>query len=200
MQTIEFVAAPARFAQAPRRRSARTTAVFTPRFASNSRAEKRQRIPLSWLPLSARVGQRAARYFTLRHLTLHRFDLLLGTVGVVVRTEKMQGDIRLVADHPAVVSRRDVEDVSLVQLGNGAVVHCSRRAPRDNDADMLNRAARRAGSGADMRRPSPARLVDRAADRHAAYPNNLELALLKRANFVRLLEPLQHHIHVLSHP
>jgi hypothetical protein len=41
----------------------------------------------------------------------HCFDLLLGTVGVVVRAKEMQGDVRLLTDHPAVVSGCDVEDV-----------------------------------------------------------------------------------------
>src|SRR6266481_9701828 len=84
-------------------------------------------------------------------------------------------------------------------LGDSAVVHRSSRAARDDDADMLDRAARRAGRRADMQRPSPAWFIGRAANRHAAYPNNLELALVKGSNFVRLLEPLQHHIHVLNH-
>src|SRR5271156_3405232 len=129
----------------------------------------------------------------------HCFALLLGTVGVVIRAEKMEGDVGLVADHPAVVTRRDVEDVSRAYLGDGAVVRCSSCAARDDDADMLDRAARRAGRRTDMQRPSPAWFIGRAADRHAAYPNNLELSFLKGPNFVGLLEPLQHHIHVLSH-
>src|ERR1700756_3636335 len=64
---------------------------------------------------------------------------------------------------------------------------------------MLNRAPRRAGRRADMERPSPAWFVGRAANRHAADPNNLELALLKSANFIGLLKPLQDHIHIWSH-
>src|SRR6516225_5339636 len=120
-----------------------TRAVFTPRVASNRRAEKRQRIPPSPAPLRARDRMRATRYSTLRHLTFHCFDLLRGTVGVVVRAEKMQGDVRFVADHPAVVSGCDVEDVPRTQLCDGTVVHCRCRAPRDDDTDMLDRAARR---------------------------------------------------------
>src|ERR1700726_4705656 len=116
-------------------------------------------------------------------------------VGVMVRAEKMQGDVRLVADPPAVVSGCDVEDVSRAHLGDGGVVHCSCCAARDDDADMLDRAARRA----DMHRPSPAWFIGSAANRHAAYANNLELALLKSTNFVGLIETLQHHIHILGH-
>jgi hypothetical protein len=43
-----------------------------------------------------------------------------------------------------------------------------------------------------MQRPSPAWFIGRAANRHAAYLNNLELALLKGPHFVGLLKPLQH--------
>jgi hypothetical protein len=120
-------------------------------------------------------------------------------VGVVVRAEKMQGDVGLVANHPAVVSWSNVEDVSRAHLSNGAIVHRSCRPARDDDADMLNRATRRANSRTDMERPSPAGFIGRAANRHATYPNNLELALFERSNFVGLLEPLHHYIHVLSH-
>src|SRR6266481_4554736 len=84
-------------------------------------------------------------------------------------------------------------------LGDSAVVHRSSRAARDDDADMLDRAARRAGRRADMQRPPPAWFIGRATNRHTAYPNNLELALLKGPNFVGMFEPLQHHIHVLNH-
>src|ERR1700730_13453279 len=129
----------------------------------------------------------------------HCFDLLSGMVGVVVRAEKMQGDVGLVADHPAVVSWSNVEDVSRAHISNGAIVHRSCRPARDDDADMLNRATRRANSRADMERPSPTGFIGRAANRHATYPNNLELALFERPNFVRLLKPLQHQIYVLSH-
>src|ERR1700730_17756856 len=111
----------------------------------------------------------------------------------------MQGDVGLVANHPAVVSRCDVDDISRGHLGDSAVVHRSSRAARDDDADMLDRAARRAGPRADMQRPSPSWFRGRAANRHTAYPNNLELALFKGPNFVGMLEPLQHHTHVLNH-
>src|SRR5215471_6688529 len=50
-----------------------------------------------------------------------------------------------------------------------------------------------------MQRPPPARFIGRAANRHAGDLDNLELALLECPNFVWLLEPLQHHIHILSH-
>src|SRR5712671_2715748 len=127
---------------------------------------------------------------------LHCFDLLLGMVGVVVRTEKMQRDVGLIPDHPAVASRRDVEDVSRAHLIDVAVVHRSGRPAGDDDPDMLNRAARRAGSRAYMQRPSPAGFIGRAADRHADDPDNLEFAFFEPPNLVRLLEPLQHYIQV----
>src|SRR5215467_3725499 len=119
-------------------------------------------------------------------------------IGVVVRAEKMQGDIRPVAEHPAVVSRCDVKDVSRAHFSDGAIVHCSSRAAGDDDSDVLDRATRGANSWADMHRPSPAGLVGRAADRHAADPDNLELAFLEIPNFVGLLEPFQDHIHIFE--
>src|SRR5215472_15960988 len=47
-----------------------------------------------------------------------------------------------------------------------------------------------------MHRPSPAGFVGRAANRHVAYPHNLEFAFFERPNLFRLLEPLQHYIQV----
>jgi hypothetical protein len=38
------------------------------------------------------------------------------TVGVLVRAEQMQGNMGLVADHPAAVSGCDVEDISRAHL------------------------------------------------------------------------------------
>src|SRR5215831_10701321 len=64
---------------------------------------------------------------------------------------------------------------------------------------MLDRATRRAKSWADMQQPSPAGFIGRPADRHAADPDNLELAFLEIPNFVGMLEPLQDHIYILSY-
>src|SRR5215472_7616146 len=82
-------------------------------------------------------GRRAVDRWRLLQSSLG-FGILLGTVGVAVRAVKMQGDIGLVPDHPAIVSRRDVKDVSRAQFGDGAVVHRSSRTARNNDADMLD--------------------------------------------------------------
>jgi hypothetical protein len=92
-----------------------------------------------------------------------------------------------------------VEEISRTHFGDGALVHRSSRAARNDNSDMLDRTTRRTGRRTDMQRPSSAWFIARAANREATYPNNLELALLKGPNLVGPLEPLQHHIHVLNH-
>src|SRR6267142_684981 len=63
-------------------------------------------------------------------------------------------------------------------------------------AQHLHYHAGSAGSRADMQRHSPAGFLGRAANRHAADPDNLEFAFFEPPNLVRLLEPLQHYIQV----
>ncbi len=49
--------------------------------------------------------------------------------GVSVRAQKMRRDVRLLADHPAIVPGRNVEDVSRLHRDDSAV---SRVADRDS--------------------------------------------------------------------
>ena len=106
----------------------------------------------------------------------------------------MQGDVRLVADDPAIVAGRDVKERAGTEFVDGAVVHCSGGATGKNQPNMLDVAARRSYGWADMRGPFPSRLVSGAADGHIADVNDLELSFLEGANFVRLLKTLQDRI------
>src|SRR4029453_7394386 len=99
--------------------------------------------------------------------------------------EKMQRHVRLVANHPAVVRRRwNVKEASGTQLDDGPVFEGSGCSARDDEADVLDRAARRTDSRSDVDRPLPAGVVRGAADREAADPHDLEASLLHLAYFV----------------
>ena len=67
---------------------------------------------------------------------------LLGRV--VIRAQKVQGHIRLIADNPAIVSGRargNVEQDARAEFVNGAVFHNSRGATGKHHSYMFNMAA-----------------------------------------------------------
>src|SRR6185503_12258638 len=73
-------------------------------------------------------------------------------------------DTRLVADHPAVVARRDVVDVAGTGLKDTSVGEQGGLASRDDDADVARHAPFAADERLDVRGPTPTRRLDRAAD------------------------------------
>src|SRR5207302_4628783 len=59
---------------------------------------------------------------------------------VMVGAEEVERDVGLVADDPAVVPRRNVEDVASAHLEHAAVIHCGGGAARDDHSDMSDLA------------------------------------------------------------
>ena len=57
---------------------------------------------------------------------------------VVSRSHEMQRDIRFIADHPAVVAGRDIEEVAGLHFNNPAVIHGGGGASGNNHADVLD--------------------------------------------------------------
>lgn len=62
-------------------------------------------------------------------------ELVLRVVG---RAEEMQRYVRLVADHPGVVTRRDVEQIARREFVLGPVAHLHRAAPGHDEPDVLD--------------------------------------------------------------
>src|SRR6185437_13659259 len=81
---------------------------------------------------------------------------------VLLRAHQMNGNVWFVANHPTVMSGRDVEDVTGLHLADAAVYHRKSRAPRNHDPDVLDHAKLFTLRLADVLRPSPARLIARA--------------------------------------
>src|SRR5262249_60408451 len=104
---------------------------------------------------------------------------------------KLRDNVGWVATTPSLVPRRDVEEISGFDLDDAAVRHGRDCFPRDNQADMLDRALLQPGRCADIDRPLPARVISRATDRHTADTDQLEFSFGERACFVRLVETLQ---------
>jgi hypothetical protein len=65
--------------------------------------------------------------------------------GVFPSAREMQGDVRLIAYHPTIVSGRDVENISRLHLDNAAVVHGGGLPTGDDHAYVLHAAAFAAG-------------------------------------------------------
>ena len=96
---------------------------------------------------------------------------------VTLAAEDVEGDVGLIADHPAVVSGRDVEEVASPHHHFASVVHLGHRLTAQYEADMLNLARRLTSHRPDVLRPLPTRLVCRAAERGGPDLVELELAL-----------------------
>src|SRR6266404_3436364 len=120
--------------------------------------------------------------FLLPELFSHRS--LLPLVRVLLGAHQVQRDVRLIADHPAVVSGRDVEDVASFHLDHAAIVHGGDRSSGDHNAYMLDVAALLPHCLSDMRRPFPAGLVTGAADRHSTDIHQLKMPLFEGAALV----------------
>src|SRR3990172_8629793 len=86
------------------------------------------------------------------------------------------GHPRLIADDPAVVPRRDVEDRVRPDLEGRAVLHAHAEPAPEADADVVVLAEPGPGQGLDVLDPVPARLELRAADDQVIERVDLDLA------------------------
>lgn len=133
----------------------------------------------------------AERRFPLPHRHARSARELRLLPCVFAGTKKMQRYVGLVAQHPAVMAWRDVEEVSRIQLFYRSPVHCRRGASGDDEPDVLHIAAPLPLSRPDMSRPLPSRLVGSPAYCHATNPHDLEPSLLEETHLVGMLESLQ---------
>src|SRR3954467_11505484 len=118
---------------------------------------------------------------------------LLGRV--VLAAHDVQRDVGLVAHNPAVVARRDVEEVARPHDPLLPVVHPHRGAAAEDQTDVLHRARGLARRRTDMLRPAPARLVGGAAGGHGTDGIELEAALLELADLRGRVEVDQGEVH-----
>jgi len=115
-------------------------------------------------------------------------------VGVVLSPYKMQGDIRFITDHPAVVtgrSGRNVEERTSAEFVNGTVLHRSRGAAGEYQSNMLYVAARSADAWPDVNGPFPSGLVGGAADGHAADADEFEFSFFEGSYLVGFFKTFQ---------
>src|SRR3954471_15745054 len=88
---------------------------------------------------------------------------------VVLAAHDVQRHVRLVADDPAVVSGRHVEELARRHHPLGPVVHRDRGPATEDEAHVLDVAGLLAARLADVLGPFPARLVGGAPEGHGAH-------------------------------
>src|SRR5258706_12521099 len=109
----------------------------------------------------------------------------------------MQRHVRLGALDPAVMPRRDVEQVAGSEGECLAVVHDHAAPPRDNEPHVLDLTTLGSRDGADVAGPLPARLVAGAPDGEIADFHEGELPLLEVARLLGGVEsPYDRAFHV----
>src|SRR2546421_2064620 len=89
---------------------------------------------------------------------------------------------------PAVVTRRDVEQVAGPEGERLAVVHDDAAPPRDDESHVLDLTTLGPGYGADVRGPLPPRLVAGSPDGEVADLHEIELPHLEAARLVGPVE------------
>src|ERR1044072_2150570 len=131
-----------------------------------------------------------------------RQDHLAGSTAsscVLFSAEKVQRDVRLIANDPAVVWRRwNVKEFARFQLNYATILEHNCRSSRKNESHVFNRTARRANSGADVLAPFPPGLICRATNCESAKVDQLEFAFLHQPHFIRLLERFKNDSYLLA--
>src|SRR5215217_1853747 len=95
---------------------------------------------------------------------------------VLVRAKEVQGDIGLLAHHPAVVRNRwNVEEVPGMHL-DYPVLESDGGHSGHHQAQVFHPAATRAGDRPHVLRPFPSRLVGGSPNAHPIHPHDLEPA------------------------
>jgi putative flavoprotein involved in K+ transport len=113
---------------------------------------------------------------------------LIGRCRVLLAAEDVERDVRRVADDPAVVAGRDVEEVARVHHSLGTVVHLRDRLAAEDEADVLDLAGGGADGRPDMLGPAPTRFVRRSTERRRPDAVDVEAPLLEVARLGRRIE------------
>ncbi len=100
----------------------------------------------------------------------------------------MQRNVGLVANHPGVVTGRNVEHLPRAHFNHIAIAHRGGRAAGNNHTDMLDKAFFLSQRLANVFGPAPSRLVRGAANGHAADVDNFEFSFFKGAGIQTVSE------------
>src|SRR5215470_14607591 len=106
----------------------------------------------------------------------------------------MQRDIRLIADHPAIVAGCDVEDITRAHLDDAPVIHGYHAASGNDHPHMLDLAALGSNLRSDVHRPLPTRIITSAAESHSPQPYHIKSAFLEGDGLIGFFESLQDYV------
>jgi hypothetical protein len=108
----------------------------------------------------------------------------------------MERHVRVIADDPAIVTRRpgwNVKEGTGTEFVNRAVFHRSGGTAGKHQAYMLAVAMRCAYSVSNIDGPPPPRLVRGPTDCHVPDPNDFKSSFFESSYFVRLFKSFQNH-------
>jgi hypothetical protein len=134
----------------------------------------------------------------LLHLLGQDRKRLFGRRGVGFAIQDVERDVGFVADDPAVVARRDVEEVAALHQVLGLIVHLGDRLPAEHQADALDLAGGRAHGRRDVLGPAPARLVGRPTQDRRPDAVEVETPLLEVARLAGLIDVDELQVHRCS--
>ena len=105
-------------------------------------------------------------------------------------SEEVENNRRLIAEHPGVVTRGNVEDLVRRDLGVLAIVHLDGEPSRQQELKMVDLAERLVGFLAQMRRPSETRLNGRVPESQRPNAKQVQRHSRQLANLVGLVDAL----------
>src|SRR5439155_20395270 len=118
---------------------------------------------------------------------------------VLFGAKKMQRNVRLIANDPAVVRyRRDVKELSRSQLDDASIIECSRRGSGEHQSNVLNVAPNRAHARAGVLAPLPPCFISGATNRYRAEMHQFEATFLHHANFVRRVKGFENNGYLVA--
>lgn len=118
-------------------------------------------------------------------------------MGIFFRAQKMQRNIRLIANDPTIVARPDIKKIARLHDVSSSIRHRTRGFPGYHHANVLHLTKRSPGNRRDMLRPFPTGFVCRPADRHSADFDEFEPSFLKSANLIGFVESLNQEVNVI---
>ena len=115
--------------------------------------------------------------------------------GPPAHAGELNGHVRLVADDPRQVARRNVECLAAVHNAARSAFHLDLDPARQGHALMMVLASSSAHNRLNVLRPAPTRLMHLASDVNLAEDHHLHAHQRLRDEFVRLVERLAHDGH-----
>ena len=118
---------------------------------------------------------------------------------VLFGAEKMQRNVRLIANDPAVMRyRRNVKELARSQLDDASIIEGSRRGAGEHQSNVLNVAPSCAHAWSNVLAPLPPCFISGATNRYRAEMHQFEATFLHHANFVRRVKGFENNGYLIA--